>query len=40
MRSGSLTARGISYNDLDAVSEEAYYGGSAVGQTIRLGGQN
>ena len=28
MRSGSLTARGISYNDLDAVSEEAYYGGS------------
>ena len=28
MRSGSLTARGISYNDLDVVSEEAYYGGS------------
>lgn len=28
MRSGSLTARGISFRDLDAVSAEAYYGGS------------
>ena len=28
MRSGSLTARGIDFNDLDAVSAEAYYGGS------------
>ena len=28
MRSGSLTARGIEFDDLDTVSAEAYYGGS------------